>query len=108
MTGQLHQITNNSRPSNAFSDDDEPDLQQILVEEAFQCWSNPKKASKIEGSQIEKQTQIYENFSLWFIKGIQSRAQRQYWVSQFSQLDINEMFGMYILFFYFCSKRSCQ
>ena len=34
MTGQLNQVTNNSRLSNALSDFDEPNLQQILVEEA--------------------------------------------------------------------------
>ena len=36
MTGQLNQVTNNSRLSNALSDDDEPDLQQILIEEDCQ------------------------------------------------------------------------
>ena len=40
MTGQLNQVTNNSRPSNELSDDDELDLQQILVEEACQRWLN--------------------------------------------------------------------
>ena len=34
MTGQLDLVSNNSRPSNELSDDDEPDLQQILIEEA--------------------------------------------------------------------------
>ena len=36
MTGQLNQVTKNSRPSNELSDDDEPDLQQVLIEEAHQ------------------------------------------------------------------------
>ena len=36
MTGQLNQVINNSRPSNALRDDNEPDLQQVLVEEACQ------------------------------------------------------------------------
>ena len=40
MTGQLNQVTNNSRQSNELSDDDEPDLQQILIEEACQCQLN--------------------------------------------------------------------
>ena len=31
MTGQLNQVINNSRPSNALSNDDEPDLQQIRL-----------------------------------------------------------------------------
>ena len=53
---------------------------QILVEEA----RKPKEASKIETNQIEIQTQIWENTSLWFIKGIQSTTYRQCWSSQFS------------------------
>ena len=36
MTGQLHQVTNNTRQSNKLSDDNEPDLQQILIKEARQ------------------------------------------------------------------------
>ena len=42
MIGQLNQVTNNSRPSNELSDDDEPDLQQVLIEEAHQHWLNQK------------------------------------------------------------------
>ena len=42
MTGPLHQVTNNSMPSNALSDDDEPDLQQVLIEEAHQRRLNRK------------------------------------------------------------------
>ena len=42
MTGQLNQVSNNLRPSNEVSVDDEPDLQQILVEEACQRWLNQK------------------------------------------------------------------
>ena len=37
MTGQLNQVSNNSRQSNVLSDDDEPDIQQILIEEPCQC-----------------------------------------------------------------------
>ena len=40
MTGQLNRVTNNSRPSNALSDDDELDLQQFLIGEAHQRWLN--------------------------------------------------------------------
>ena len=36
MTGHLDQVTDNSRPSNASSDDDELDVQQIISEEALQ------------------------------------------------------------------------
>ena len=31
MTGQLNQVSNNSKQSNEVSDDDEPDSQQILI-----------------------------------------------------------------------------
>ena len=44
-----------------------------------------KDASKIETSQIEIQTQISENFSLCFIKGIQPTTHRLCWASQLSQ-----------------------
>ena len=43
MTSQLNQLTNNSSQSNELSDDDEPSLQQILVKEACQRWSNRKR-----------------------------------------------------------------
>ena len=43
MTVQLNQVTNNSGPSNELSNDDEPDLQQILVEEAHQYRLNQKR-----------------------------------------------------------------
>ena len=36
MTGQLDQVFNTSRPINELSDDDEPDLQLILIEEDCQ------------------------------------------------------------------------
>ena len=36
MTGHLDQVTNNSRKSNELSDNNEPDLQQTLIEEAHQ------------------------------------------------------------------------
>ena len=65
--GQLNQLTNNLRPSNEISDDDEPGLQQVLIKEARQR-QLPKESSKIETSQIgfsfEIKTQIEENFSL--------------------------------------------
>ena len=53
MTGQLNSVTNNSRPSNALSYDDEPDLQQILVEEACQCWLNQKRLLKLKQPKLK-------------------------------------------------------
>ena len=75
MTGQLNQVTNNSRPSNVLSDDDEPDLQQILVEEACQCWSNQKWLLKLKQTKLKYKPKFRKN--LWFIKGIQSTTHRQ-------------------------------
>ena len=40
MTGHLDQVSNNSKLSNELNGDDEPDLQQILIEEARQCRLN--------------------------------------------------------------------
>ena len=48
MTGQLNQVTNNARPSNELSGDDEPDLRQVLIEEARQRWLNRKSLLKLE------------------------------------------------------------
>ena len=53
MTGQLNQVTNNPRPSNALSDDDEPDLQQILVEEACQRRLNQKRLLKLKQTKLK-------------------------------------------------------
>ena len=58
INGQLDQVSNNSRPSNDISDDNELDLQQILIEEACQCWLNQIRLIKLKKSQIEIQTQI--------------------------------------------------
>ena len=52
MTGQLNQVTNNSRPSNALSDDDEPDLQQVLIEEACQRRLNQKRILKMKQAKL--------------------------------------------------------
>ena len=48
MTDQPNQIPNNSRPNNELSDDDEPDLQQILVEDACQRQLNQKRLLKLK------------------------------------------------------------
>ena len=39
-TCQLNQASHDSRPSNKLSDDEEPDLQQILIEKVHQCRLN--------------------------------------------------------------------
>ena len=48
MTRQLNQVSNNSRQSSELSDYDEPDLQQILIEEAHQCHLNQKRLLKLK------------------------------------------------------------
>ena len=55
MTGQLNQVSNNSRQNNELSDDDVPDLQQIFISSTL---VKPKVASKIKTNQIEIQTPI--------------------------------------------------
>ena len=58
MTGQLNQASNNTRPSNKLRDDNEPNVQQILIE---------------------------ENFSFYFIKENRSATHQLCWASRFSQ-----------------------
>ena len=53
MTGQLNQVTNNSRKSNELSDDDEPDLQQVLIEEACQRRLNQKSLLKMKQAKLK-------------------------------------------------------
>ena len=52
MTGQLNQLTNNLRPSNEISDDDEPGLQQVLIEKAHQRWLNQKRLLKLKQAKL--------------------------------------------------------
>ena len=55
-----------------------------IYNKALQRRSNWKKASKIETSKMKIQSKIEENYSFWFIEGIQSTTHRQCWASQFS------------------------
>ena len=48
MTGQHNQVSNNSKRSNQLSDCDEPDLQQILIEEARLRRLNRKRLLKLK------------------------------------------------------------
>ena len=52
MAGQLHQVSNNSRPSNELSDDDEPHLQQVLVDEARQRQLNQKRLLQLKQTRL--------------------------------------------------------
>ena len=53
MTGQLNQVSKNSRQSNELSNNDEPDLQQILIEEACQHWLNQKRLLKLKQAKLK-------------------------------------------------------
>ena len=53
INGQLDQVSNNSRPSNDISDDNELDLQQILIEEARQRRLNRKSILKMKQAKLK-------------------------------------------------------
>ena len=52
MTGQLNQVSNKSNQSNELSDGDEPDLQQILIEETRQRRLNRKRLLKLKQAKL--------------------------------------------------------
>ena len=107
MTGQLNQVNNNSRPSNALSDDDEPDLHQVLIEEAHQHWLNCKSLLKLKQAKLKYKP----NFRKIIVSGLLKGFNQQYTdcaghPNSATLLDINEINGMYILLFYFCCTQS--
>ena len=106
MTGQLNQVTNNSRPRNKLSDDDEPDLRQVLIEEALQRWLNRKSLLKLKQAKLK----YIPKFRKISVSGVLKEFNQHHTDSvghpnSATLLDINEIYGMYILFFYFCSIR---
>ena len=107
MTGQLNQVTNNSRPRNVLSDDDEPDLQQILVEEACQRWLNQKRLLKLKQVKLKYKPKIRNISVSGLLKEFNQRHTDSAGHPNSATLsDINEIYGMYILFFYFCCTQS--
>ena len=58
MTGQLNQVTNNPRQSNELSDDDEPDLQQVHIEEARQSQLNRKSLLKLKQAKLKNKPEF--------------------------------------------------
>ena len=60
MTGQLNQVSNKSWQSNELSDDDEPDLQQILIEEARQRWSKQKRLLKLKQAKLNYKPKFWK------------------------------------------------
>ena len=107
MAGQLNQVTNNSRPSNALSDDDEPDLQQILIEEAYQRRLNRKRLLKLKQTKLKYKPKFRKISVSGLLKEFNQRhTDSAGHPNSATLLDINEIYGMYILFFYFCSTQS--
>ena len=104
MTGQLNQVTNSARQINELSDDDEPDLQQILIEEARQRRLNRKSILKMKQAKLKNK----RKFRKISVSGLLKEFNQQDTDSaghpnSVTLLDINESCGKYILFFYFCS-----
>ena len=60
MTGQLNQVTNSARQINELSDDDEPDLQQILIEEARQCRLNLMRVIKLKQAKLKYKPKFWK------------------------------------------------
>ena len=103
MTGQLNQVTNNLRPSNELSDNDEPDLRLILIEEAHQRQLNQKRLLKLKQAKLKYKPK----FSKISISGLLKESNQQHTECaghphSVTLFNINEIYGMYILFFYFC------
>ena len=103
MTGELNQLTNNSRPSNESSDDDEPDLQKVFIEEACQHLLNQKSLLKMKQAKLKYKAK----FSKISVSGLLKEFNQQHTDSvghpnSATLLDINDIYGTYILFFCFC------
>ena len=103
MTGQLNQVTNISRPSNELSEDYEPDLQQVLIEEARQHWVNQKSLLKLKQAKLKYKPKFMKISVSSLLKEFNQRhTDSAGHPNSATLLDINEIYGMYILFFYFC------
>ena len=90
-------------PSNALSDDDEPDLQQIFVEEACQHRSNQKKLLKLNEAKLKYTPKfrkilvsgLLKEFNQWHIDN-QRNIDSSGHPNSAMLLDINEICGMYL------------
>ena len=104
MTGQFNQVTNNSRQSNELSDDDEPDLQQVLIEEACQRRLNQKSLLKMKQAKLKYKPKFRKISVSGLLKEFNQRhTDSAGHPNSVTLLDINQIYGMYTLFFYFCS-----
>ena len=97
MTGQLNQVTNNSRPSNALSECDELDLQQMLVEEARQRRLNQKRLLKLKEAKLKYKHKFRKISVSGLLKEFnQLHTDSAAHPNSATLLDINEIYGMYI------------
>ena len=85
-----------------LSDDDEPDLQQIFVEEACQRWLNQKRFLKLKQAKLKYKPK----FRKISVSGLLKEFNQQHTDSvghpnSASLLDINEIYGMYNFLFLF-------
>ena len=97
MTGQLNQVTNNSRPSNELSDDDEPDLQQVLIEKACQHRLNKKKRLKLKQAKLKCKPKFRKISVSSLLKEFnQQHTDSTGHPNAVTLLDIIEIYGMYI------------
>ena len=92
-------MTNNSRPSKALSDDDEPDLQQILVEEAYQHQLNQKRLLKLKQAKLKYKPK-FRKFS---VSGLLKEFNQRHTdcaghPNSATLLDINKIYGMCLWF----------
>ena len=92
MTGQLNQVTNNSRPSN---------------EEACQRRLNRKRLIKLKQTKLKYEPKFRKISVSGLLKEFNQRHTHSAGhPNSATLLDINEICGMYIYFFYFCHKQS--
>ena len=87
-----------------MSGDDEPDLQQILIEEACQRWLKQKRLLKLKQAKLKYKLKFRKiSVPALFKEFNQQHTDSACHPYSAALLDINEICGMYILFFYFCS-----
>ena len=97
MTGQLNQVSNKSTQSNELSDGDEPDLQQILIEEARQRRLNRKRLLKLKQAKSRRKPK-FRKISVSHLLKEFNQQDTDYVVhsNTVNLLDIDKINGMFI------------
>ena len=102
MSGQLNQVSNNSRQRNELSDNDEPDLQQLLIEEACQRLLNQKRLLNVKQAKLKYKSKLRKIAVSGLLKEFYQRhTDSARHPNSAILLDINEIYNMYTLFFLF-------